>query len=133
MTTANPFPLTGPDLVYVTDADPMGRETTSEAQNLAQDCLHWLICLPAGNLDNEDRGVGVETYLSGTTDDAMRLPSAIEADFEKDSRIAGCSASVLMQPDGTWLINVVVQPVAGAVFPLQFQYEQEGGLTLVNS
>lgn len=130
MTAANPFNVTGPDLVLATDMDPLAVETTSEIENLAQDCYHWLICIPGGNLDNIDRGVGIYQYLSGTSDELRSLPSAIEADFQKDARVVDCVASIQGQPNGAPLISVQVQPTAGGILPLLFGYSSAAGLEL---
>jgi hypothetical protein len=131
MTNSN-FPLTGgPDLVDLEDLDPLGSETTSEAQSLSQDCYHWLNTRPGGNPDNEDRGVGVDQYLSGTAESFNALPGAIESDFLKDPRIQGCAASVQPQPDGSYTISVQVQGVVG-ILNLLFGYNQASGLTVLH-
>jgi hypothetical protein len=121
------FPLTDPDLRGVLDMDPYASETTSEAENLAQDCYHFLISLPRSNPDAPDRGVGVQQYLSGTTNDLATLPAKIEADFLKDPRIQGCAATLTLEPDGTYLIGVKVEGVIG-VFVFSYGYSQAGGL-----
>ncbi len=131
MTTPNPnFPLTAPDWVGVDDLDPLGVETSSEAQNLSQDCYHWLLTRPGGNLDNEDRGVGVESYLGGTLESLNSLPGVIEADFLKDPRVQGCVATIQPQPNGGYLISVQLQAVVG-VLQLLFGYSQASGLTVL--
>lgn len=121
------FPVTAPDLVDLVDLDPLASETTSELQNLAQDCYHWLLAWPGSNPDDLTRGVGVEQYLQGTTDQFASLPSAIETDFLKDSRILGCAAEIITNSDGSFTINVLVQSITG-VLPLSFGYSQAGGL-----
>jgi hypothetical protein len=137
MTVANPFPLTGPDAAILPngDVDPLGTETTSELQNLAQDCLHWLVCGPGQNPDNVNRGVGIGSYLSGDSDLLAQAPAAIETDFRKDTRIQDCAAQLLPGPpdeDGnpTYQIPVQVQPVAGAVVSLVFGWQQQAGAML---
>jgi hypothetical protein len=124
------FPLTGPDLVDVDGLDPLAGETTSEAQNLSQDCYHWLEALPGSNPDDVTRGVGVDQYLSGTDEQLRDLPGAIEADFIKDFRIQACAADVTQDQDGGWVINVQIEAIIG-VFSLSFGYSQAGGLVIL--
>lgn len=130
MTTPNPFPTTGPDLLYVDDLDPLATQTSSELQNLAQDCYHWLLTPPGRNPDNPDRGVDVNSRLSGTVEDLATLPAEIDSDFVKDTRIKDSSSSLAQNPDGTWSILAVITPQDGAVVPLTFGYAQGQGLTL---
>jgi hypothetical protein len=148
MATANQFPISAPDLVYnvsydpdlgklVTDggfddADPLAAETTSELQNLIQDCYHWLLCAPGGNLDDLTRGVGILNYLNGTTQDLVGLPGAIEQDFVKDPRITACSANVVKESDGSFTIAIQVETAMG-VFPLTYGYSQSAGLVPILS
>ena len=128
MTLPNPFPYTAPDLVDMLDLDPLASETTSDLQNLAQDCYHWLLCRPGSNPDDPTRGIGVELYLSGTANDLMGLQTAIEADFDKDVRIAATLATVILNPDGSYTIAVKVRGATGLVFSLSYSYTQAGGL-----
>jgi hypothetical protein len=121
------FPVTAPDLVDLDDLDALGSETSSELQNLQQDCYHSLLAWPASNPDAPDRGVGVERYLSGTAADVGSLPAAIEADFLKDPRIQGCAATVTLEPDGSYLIAVQVEGAVGVV-GLSYGYTQGPGL-----
>lgn len=136
MTQANPFPISASDLVDVDDLDLLANQTTSEAQNLFQDCYHWLLTLPGTNLDNQARGVGVETYLNGSADQMAALPTAIEADFAKDPRIKDVSASVTppgnpYDPTQSWQIQINVSGAAG-VFAMLFSYNQAQGLQVLN-
>jgi hypothetical protein len=126
------FPLTAPDLVLVDDLDPLGAETTSEAQNLSQDCYHNLIARPGSNLDDINRGVGVDQYLSGTLQSFNALPGIIETDFLKDSRIQNCAAAVVQNADGSYTISVQIVGVVG-VLNLLFGYNQASGLTVLNN
>lgn len=124
------FPLTAPDLQYIDDvSDPLGSETTSEAQNLWQDLYHSLVCLPNGNPDAPGRGVGVLLYLSGTLTDLQGLPAKIEADFEQDFRVVGCAASLGQNPDGSYTIQILVQSVVG-VLTFNFGYAGASGLII---
>lgn len=132
MSNVQPFPVTASDLVDVVDLDPLASETTSELQNLAQDCYHWLLAWPGSNPDDLTRGVGVEQYLGGSTDTFASLPSAIETDFLKDTRILGCAAQIITNPDGSFLLNISVQAITG-VLPLSFRYTQAGGLAPAGS
>jgi hypothetical protein len=132
MSNVQPFPVTASDLVDVVDLDPFASETTSELQNLAQDCYHWLLAWPGSNPDDLTRGVGVEQYLGGSTDTFASLPSAIETDFLKDTRILGCAAQIITNPDGSFLLNISVQAITG-VLPLSFRYTQAGGLAPAGS
>ena len=122
------FPFSAPDLVCVSDLDPLASETVNEEQNLEQDCFHALLQRPKSNPDAPDRGVGVETYLSGTSNDLLGLPAAIVADLEKDPRVASVSAPVTLQPDGSYRIDVEIETKSGLVFPLSYAYTSAGGL-----
>lgn len=121
------LPLTVPDLVCELDLDAQARETTTDLQTLSQDVLHVLLELVGSNLDDPDRGIGVDQYLSGTEDQLAALPSVIENQLEKDDRIDACSASLDQQADGSWILSIEVQ-VDGTVLGLQYGYVQGSGL-----
>jgi hypothetical protein len=134
------FPLTAPDIAIAAtaagglsvDANAIMTETLSELQNLQQDLTNRLIEIPGSNLDfgvPNIRGIGLMRYLSGTSDDLATLPAKIEAEFIQDSRVVGCAAQIITNPDGTFLISVEVETVAG-VFGLSWAWSQTGVIPL---
>lgn len=126
-----PLPLTFSDLVCVQDLDPNGNETTSDLQNLTQDVFHVLIETLGSNPDDPERGVGIDQYLSGTTDNLMALPRLIENQLESDDRIDAVTASVVKNADGSFTVAIELA-VDGAVLGLQYGYTSNGGLLPLN-
>ncbi len=80
------------DLVAFDDLNSFGLETTSSIQELEQDLFHRLIEPPGSNVDDPNRGLGVEDALSGAID--RTLGARIEAEFRKDSRVYDVRATV---------------------------------------
>jgi len=123
------LPLTYPDLVFEEDLDPFAAETTSDFQNLVQDVNHLLEELPGTNPDDPLRGVGIETYLSGTLDNLKNLPKIIESQIGEDDRVNSVVCTVTAQTDSTYLILIVIG-VAATVLTLEFSWAQSAGLVL---
>lgn len=114
------LPLTIADLVCGDDLDPFGTETTSDLQTLIQDVLHVLKEFPGSNPDDPNRGIGVETYLSGTADSLNVLPGLIQHQLSSDTRIDTCVAVVGQDTgDDKFTLKVSIG-VNGAVVPLLF-------------
>jgi hypothetical protein len=133
------FPLTAPDLMVagspsnpseggIVDMDALATETTSEVQNLTQDLTNRLTELPGSNLDfgtPNTRGVGLMSYLSGTTEQLAGLPHRIDAEFEQDSRVTTSATSLIKQADGSFLISTQLIAVGGVV-GLSWSWSQSG-------
>lgn len=116
------LPLTITDLVCELDLDAYGRETTSDLQSLIQDVLHLLLEDLGSNLDDPNRGVGVENYLSGTEEQFAQLPRIIEEQLGQDDRINNVSA-IIENIDETFRIRIDIG-VAESVIPLLFGWEK---------
>lgn len=128
---ATGLPFTNPDLLCELDLDAYGRETTSDLQTLIQDVLHVLIEDLGSNLDDPNRGVGVDNFLSGTQDQLAQLPRIIEDQLAKDDRINTVSANLETQPDGTFRIRIDIG-VAETIIPLLFGW-QEGQFGFISN
>lgn len=130
--TANALPLTVPDVVCTDDVDQYARETTSDLETLVQDVFHILIELPGTNIDDPDRGVGVEALLSGSAANIGTVQKRIEAQLLRDDRIDACTTEVSSDPDsGTYNLAITIQ-VDGSVVGLSFAYDAASGLSLVS-
>lgn len=81
------------DLVCREDLDDFASETDDELELFAQDLEHRLFEDYGSNPDDEDRGVGLLSRLSGTDSPAL-IGRLIEADFSKDDRVLTCDARV---------------------------------------
>lgn len=120
------LPLTYTDLICVDDLDPFANETTSDLQNLIQDIGHLLKEFPGTNPDDPDRGIGVETYLSGTLDNFRNLSALIESQVTKDPRVDTCTCSIDTSTEN-FTVNISVG-VSGTVIPLEFGWS-DGNFT----
>lgn len=80
------------DLLAFDDMSEFGAETRSPIEELEQDLYHRLVERHGANLDDPNRGLGVEDALSGPIDRA--LGASIEAEFRKDPRVAAVKATV---------------------------------------
>jgi hypothetical protein len=80
------------DLVAFDDLSSFALETTTPIQELEQDLFHRLIETPGSNLDDPNRGLGIEAALSGAID--RGLGARIEAEFRKDERVYDVRAVV---------------------------------------
>lgn len=87
------------ELVCRDDLDEFASETDDELDQLAQDLEHRLIEEYGSNPDDEDRGVGLLSRLSGSDSPAM-IGRLIEADFHKDPRVLTCVALVTVSGSG---------------------------------
>jgi hypothetical protein len=125
-----PLPLTYTDLVGLDDLDPTMSETTSDLQNLLQDVYHILLETLGSNLDDQNRGVGVYQYLSGTSVQLTSLPGVIETQLGGDNRIDAVSATLAAMTSGPYpyVLNLALT-VDGSVINLSYGYSQNGGLT----
>lgn len=132
MTLPANLPLTYADLVDVDDLDPFGGETTSDLQSLQQDVRHVLIELPGSNPDDPTRGVGIESYLSGTSADIVKATAINDQQLTQDDRITSSSTSIGPNPDpkvGGVIIEIRIVGSTG-VFGLSYGWTQQTGLTV---
>ncbi len=140
------FPITAPDLQVsgspsnpsaggIVDIDAIATETTSELQNLQQDLTNRLTEMPGSNLDfgsPNNRGIGIMSYLSGTTQKLAGLPGRIDAEFIQDPRVtASATAPFVRQPDGSYVISTQLVCIAGVV-GLSWGWSQSGLVALPN-
>lgn len=97
------LPLTYADLLCLDDMTTTAQETTSDLQTLAQDVYHLLIEMPGSNIDDPDRGVGVEGLLSAPANDLVTVAQNVESQLLKDDRINAVTATVsIVMAGGTW-------------------------------
>jgi hypothetical protein len=85
------------DLKCFQDLDPFATELDDPLSELDQDVFHILVEPPGSNIDDIDRGIGIEEALSGRLD--PMLARRIEAQLQRDERID--VARCLIEPDGT--------------------------------
>ena len=116
------LPLTVPDLVLLDDLDPFANETTSDFQTLTQDIFHLLKELPGSNLDDPNRGVGIQQYLSGDAAKLANLQQTIDAQIKQDSRVTGCSTTIDQDSSGRFTLSINVA-VSNEVLPLLFGFD----------
>lgn len=123
------LPVTVPvtDGVCTDDLDPNGNETTSDAQALAQDVYHIILEELGSNLDDPNRGIGADGYLSASSATLAALPSTIDSQLRKDTRIDSSKSTLTTDASGAWTLQV--QLVAtGSVIPLGFAFDPSTGL-----
>lgn len=125
------LPLTYPDLVCDLDLDSFATETTSDFQNLVQDVTHILVELNGTNLDDSQKGVGIESYLSGTQLSFNGLIGVIEEQLSRDDRITGVIASIAQNTEETFTITIEIS-VSGTVLNLQYVWSAVGGLNFIS-
>lgn len=126
-----PLPLTYTDLVCLDDLDPFAAETKNDLQNLGQDVFHVLLEVAGTNLDDIQRGVGVEQFLSGTTANLTNMATIIEQQLLQDNRIDTCHVTITATGDASNTYKVVVNVgVDGSVLGLPFSLSPTAGLSL---
>lgn len=107
-----------------------GNETTSDAQALSQDIFHILLEVYGSNLDDPARGIGVEGWLSASAAKISALPSIIDSQLGKDSRITSSTSKLLVLGTSPPSYQINIEIVAsGSVIPLAFLFTQAQGLT----
>jgi phage baseplate assembly protein W len=99
------------------DLDEFGAETIDELEDLEQDLYHRLIEPRGSNLDDPDRGLGIEDMLSGAVDPGLK--QRIEAELRKDERVTAVAASITEIETGSFRIDIEIEA-----------NEEELGLTL---
>jgi hypothetical protein len=80
------------DLIAFDDLDLFGAECATPLDELEQDLYHRLIEPAGSNIDDPNRGLGIEDLLSGPYDAA--LAGRIEAELRKDSRVSAVRATI---------------------------------------
>jgi hypothetical protein len=143
LTFPGEFPVTAPDLQVsgsptnpsaggVVDIDAIATETTNEFQNLQQDLTNRLTEMPGSNLDfgsPNNRGIGIMSYLSATTQKLAGLGARIDAEFEQDPRVTSSLTTLSRQPDGSFLISTQLEAI-DAVVGLSWGWSQSGVVPL---
>lgn len=94
------------DLLCGLDLDPYGRELNDPIEELSQDLIHRAIEVPNSNIDEPDRGVGLEETLSGTT--AGATTRRLESDWKKDDRVTDVRATTTLLERGSYSMSVDV-------------------------
>jgi hypothetical protein len=94
------------DLIWLDDMDPFGRELDDPLEELKQDVYHRLLELPGSNLDDPERGFGLEDALSGRVD--TRLAARIEAELSKDDDIDTSRVTMTELERGSYRIEIEV-------------------------
>ncbi|MBX3218923.1 MAG: hypothetical protein KF795_00305 [Labilithrix sp.] len=89
------------------DASPFGAETADELEELAQDLYHRLIEPRGANIDDPDRGLGIEDMLSGELDPS--LTRRIEAELQKDERVTLVAATIAEIEEGSFRIDIQIE------------------------
>ena len=106
------------DLVCVDDLDEYASETDDELEGLAQDLYHRLLEDFGSNPDDEARGVGLLSRLSGHDDPTM-IARLIESDFLLDDRVISCVAIVKFAGESNSgafaTVDIVVATAAGGL------------------
>jgi hypothetical protein len=118
--------LTVPDLVCFLDADPFGRETTSDLESLSQDVFHRLLEVPGSNPDDPTLGIGVEEMLSGGTAQLDQVTRRIDQQLAEDPRIDSVSSTLTKEGD-VYTLGISIQ-VSGVVTGLLYTYTDATGL-----
>jgi hypothetical protein len=102
------------DALCMNDLDPYGRELNAPLDELYQDLVHRLFETPGSNIDDVDRGIGIENMLSGGFDASVSggpagiVSRRIETDFRKDNRVKDVRADVVQRDDGVYEIAIQV-------------------------
>ena len=108
------------ELRWAEDMDPNGAETASDLESLEQDVQHIIEEVIGSNLADPDKGVGAVNYLSGTTAQLQAMPSIIDSQLEKVSRITNSASSITIPDDGSDPTISVQVAVGSNVVNLQF-------------
>jgi phage baseplate assembly protein W len=113
------------DLRCFDDLDAFGAETSDALEELEQDLYHRLIEPRGSNLDDPDRGLGIEDMLSGEVDPGLK--QRIEAELRKDERVTAVSASITEIATGSFRIEVHIE-ANEEVLGLVLETDAAGGI-----
>lgn len=89
------------------DLDEFGAETADAYEELLQDLYHRLIEPPGSNIDDRDRGLGIEDALSGRV--ASALKHRIEVELRKDDRVTAVDAQITEIETGSFRIAISIE------------------------
>lgn len=101
------------DLRCFDDLDLFGEETANPLEELEQDLYHRLITPPGRNPDDPDGGIGLLDLLSGDYD--ISIPSRIEAEIRKDTRVLAVAVLVTEVANGQYRVQIDVQADEGVL------------------
>lgn len=101
------------DLECYDDLSAFAAELDDPVAELAQDLYHRLIEPPGSNIDDPDRGLGITDLLNGPFND--KIGPSIEAEFRKDDRVLGATATVtpLADVDGGYRASIEIEVDTG--------------------
>lgn len=135
-----------PSQVDYLDIDENATEIDDPLLELYQDLIHRLFEAPGSNLDDLDRGVGIEDLLgSGITTSSnpvtgilrpdQQIAHRIEQDFRKDPRVQAVQANVVVTSPAdtspiTFRIQVNVECNEG-VLGITLESDGAGGVVVV--
>ncbi len=122
---ATALPKTYATVLWLDDLDLQGRDTASDLASLEQDVLHVLMQLRGSNIADPDKGLGVQTYLNGTSIQLQRLPSLIDTQLSQMSRVSGSRTVLTQDSDGSFRIEITVA-VGSQVVQLNYKVGPNG-------
>jgi len=112
------------DVICLEDLDAFGAEMDDPIAELEQDLYHGLLETRGSNLDDPNRGLGLEDALSGPLDPQL-LAEAIEAHCTRDDRVDSVTVSMTqLSPGGG---------NAGDSYAIQINIQPEGSIALTMS
>jgi hypothetical protein len=117
-----------PEIRCYDDVDQFGAETVDEYEELLQDCYHRLIEEPGSNIDDPDRGLGIEDMLSGPLDPLLK--QRIEAELRKDERVSSSAATITEIEAGSFRIEIQIE-VDESVVGLVLETDAAGSIRRV--
>lgn len=94
------------DVLCFEDLDQFGTDIDDPIAELEQDVFHILIETPGSNIDDPDRGLGLEDALSGEYD--PKHPALIAAGLEKDPRIDAARCVITPREGGEYEIDISI-------------------------
>lgn len=112
------------DLDWFDDMDPFAGELTDPVAILKQDVYHMLIESPGSNLDDPDRGIGLEERLSSVAN-LRALESHIDAELQKDPRIDVAHTTIAAVGDGSYTVSILIE-YDGEELGLDFTKDDNG-------
>lgn len=95
-------------------------DVTDPVEVLWQDVFHRLIETPGSNIDDPDRGVGIEDALSGVFD--PNLARRVEADLRKDDRIDAVECVITRDGEDEYRVDITIE-VNGDVLSQSFAFD----------
>jgi hypothetical protein len=101
------------DVICFDDLDEFGGELDDPLEELGQDLYHRLIEPPGSNLDDPDRGLGLEERLSGPIKPSLK--AEIEAELRKDDRVQAVQASITQTAADEYAVDIQVEANEGVL------------------